>query len=375
MGYCPTLCVVKPGQLIHINKGRLHAFRKMSTTALRDDDCHKELRVRAIKEHNLTGEELCVSIAWDWMYRGISAAGINREILTILEAATLNRKMRRVSLGIPEFSLLQMAKMVSPLQKSTPKCFGKSTTQALTPSNSPSAITMCRGILPSLRHILKEQSSAMALATNGASTSVERGKRLTIAKRPNTHENNDIFPLDPYGCDGFSCKLCSKELSNLYYHCDGCEQILSKDFNICQSCHKEKLFMISYQMHPNNPKRHSTLNHTGTESFSCRTLCAFLLIQNIFDTCVLGNMNFDRASRCPCKNGPTCKFCHYCSGCSCRCHTWFTLHSRLFDPRKGEALLKKVEATVNSTNCEPNKYLDNPEYVEQRLEVAERLDS
>jgi hypothetical protein len=275
MGYCPTLCIVKPGQLIHINKGRLHAFRKMSTSALRDDDCHKELREKVIEEHCLSGEELCISIAWDWMYRGISTTGINREVCTILEASILNRKMRRVSLGIPEFSLFQMAKMFPPAQTSISTKlngiirFGKPMQQASKPSDSSKAITVCRGILPSLKHVLKQQVSAMKLAAQGASQSRERGKRVTIAKRPNTHENTDVFPLDPYGIDGFSCKLCSKELSNIYYHCDGCEKVLSKDFNICQQCHKEKLFMITVQMHPNNPKRHSTLNHTGTSSFPC----------------------------------------------------------------------------------------------------------
>ena len=50
MGYCPTVCIVKPGQLIHINKGRLHAFRKMSISPLPDDDCHKDLREALIED-------------------------------------------------------------------------------------------------------------------------------------------------------------------------------------------------------------------------------------------------------------------------------------------------------------------------------------
>jgi hypothetical protein len=87
----------------------------------------------------------------------------------------------------------------------------------------------------------------------------------------------------------------------------------------------------------------------------------------------LGNFTYDRCSRCPCKNGRVCKFCNYCSGCCCRCHSWFTLHSRLFGSGEGRELLNRVETAVSSANCEPNKTLDDPQYLENRLEVAERL--
>ena len=41
-----------------------------------------------------------------------------------------------------------------------------------------------------------------------------------------------------YGDCGFVCKLCKEELSNVYMHCDGCEKLLNKDFNICQEFQK-----------------------------------------------------------------------------------------------------------------------------------------
>ena len=253
----------------------MHAFRKMSTAPLPKNDCHAELRKSLIAERNLKGEELCISIAWDWMYRGSTATGINREVCTILEAAILNRKMGRMSLAIPESSLLQMAKMTVPTTTAAPTVpaeldnmlgFGKD--QKVETSDSSNAreraVNVYRGILPSLRHILKEQAGAMKLATQSHSRSTERAERVSIAKRPNTHEDSMIFPVDPYGNSDFMCKLCSKELSNVYFHCDGCEQLLSKDFNICQQCHSDKKFMITMQMHPTKNKRHSLLNHTGT---------------------------------------------------------------------------------------------------------------
>ena len=120
MGYCPTVCIVKPGQLIHINKGRLHAFRKMSISPLPDDDCHKDLREALIEEEKLKGEQLCISVAWDWMFRGVTSAGINREVFSTLEATILNRKNNRASLAIPEMSLLQMAKVIPSKSASIP---------------------------------------------------------------------------------------------------------------------------------------------------------------------------------------------------------------------------------------------------------------
>jgi len=72
MNYYPSVFVLKPGQFVHINKGRLHAFRKLSPTALPLNDCHRQLRLDAIADDKLGSiEHLCVSVAWDWMVRSI----------------------------------------------------------------------------------------------------------------------------------------------------------------------------------------------------------------------------------------------------------------------------------------------------------------
>ena len=85
----------------------------MSTAALPESDCFAERRKNVIQIKGLEGQEkLCISIAWDWMYRGISAAGINREVCTVLEGALLNKVNNVKSLAIPELALIQMAKTV-----------------------------------------------------------------------------------------------------------------------------------------------------------------------------------------------------------------------------------------------------------------------
>ena len=59
-------------------------------------------------------------------------------------------------------------------------------------------------------------------------------------------------------------------------------------------------------------------------------------------------MNYDRQSKCPCKNGPKCDYCSYCLGCSCRCHSWFTVHTRLFPLEQEKKLLKSVKETAKA---------------------------
>jgi len=323
MGYCPSVFTLEPGDLVHINKGRLHAFRKMSTSQLGEWDCHAEIRQKVIASQDIAGQEkLCVSVAWDWMYRGVTPEGINREVSTVLEASALNRKNGVTSLAIPELSLLQMAKCVPAKALTSTK--GISFLGALEKKKKKPSVydstkqEICKGIYPALCIVVGQHVRAVNVKE---STSMERGERLSIAKIPDTQENPQICPLDPYGNSDFQCKVCRKELSNIYFHCDGCEKLLSKDFNICRGCYLQDKFAVTVQMHPSNAKRHATLNHTG-------------------------DLRFNRQSRCVCKNGPQCKDCGFCLGCSCRCHTYFTVRTRLCSAANEEKLLQTVKDTA-----------------------------
>ena len=238
----------------------------MSTASLPDSDCHAQLRRSVIESQGIAGEEkLCVSVAWDWMYRGVTPEGINREVSTVLEASTLTRRNGVTSLAIPELSLLQMAKAIPARSPASER--GISFLGALEKRKGKSASIydsakeeICRGIYPALCVVVGQHVRALNVKE---SNSTQKGKRLSIAKIPDTQENPQTCPLDPYGNSDFQCKLCRKELSNVYFHCDGCENLLSKDFNICRGCHLQEKFRIKVQMHPSNPKRHATLNHMG----------------------------------------------------------------------------------------------------------------
>jgi len=92
---------------------------------------------------------------------------------------------------------------------------------------------------------------------------------------------------------------------------------------LSRSCHSESRYKQKIQMHPLNSKSHSTLNHTG-------------------------QMVLNRSSRCPCKNGPVCTACTFCSGCSCKCHQSFTLRYRFMHIEDEVSLLCCVQEIVGS---------------------------
>ena len=62
--------VLKPGQHVMINKGRLHAFRMMTFDELQNTDCHSAQRSELVAmlkaEKRIDRAPLCISIAYDW---------------------------------------------------------------------------------------------------------------------------------------------------------------------------------------------------------------------------------------------------------------------------------------------------------------------
>jgi len=312
--YYPSVFILKPGQMLHINKGRLHAFRKMSISSLPEEDCHSYLRSQLIKEENLFKEEICVSVAWDWMFRGVSVNGIHNELENTLTCAKLAREHGRQSLAIIENAIFSLAKQLLADK------LGNDINIPIKHANAfhnkrEQTIDILKGIEPSLSKIVNRNEESY----NNIMSSC---KSIKISAIPNAWENPDVFPLDAYGSSDYCCKLCYKELANMYLHCEGCDNLLNKDFNICSECYLGKKHMANIQMHPQKKKKHATLNHTGS-------------------------MIFERSSRCPCKNGPTCTTCHFCLGCSCKCHQEFSLNFRFMRMNEEKVLLNSIKGIID----------------------------
>ena len=315
--YCPSVFILRPGQQVHINKGRLHAFRKLTPDVVDANDCHKELRLHVVKNETMEKlQNICISVAWDWMYLGNSSEGVNREVVSILECTAINKILRKLSLAIPELCILALAqKHMSHIHSKMPFSTSFLTSKrTLLPNQNDADHKVLSGILPALQFLI-----AQCVGTDYNDTTEDT---INIAKRPNSWENPDLFAFDPYGNTDYFCKICSCELSNIYMHCDGCENLLFKDFNICVTCHAYKKFVAKIAMHPNKPEGgHSSVNHVGD------------------NTC-------NNGKRCRCKFGPQCTICSFCLGCSCQCHRSFTMHYRFLNNHDENELLVQVTSVV-----------------------------
>ena len=82
----------------------------MSCSKLDRSDCHFRLRNELIARNDIKTDQLCTSVAWDWMFLGSSYTGINEEIMSTLECVELLQRKGHQSLAIPQLSLLELAK-------------------------------------------------------------------------------------------------------------------------------------------------------------------------------------------------------------------------------------------------------------------------
>jgi hypothetical protein len=333
--YCPSVFILKPGQHLLINKGRLHAFRKMTFDELRDDDCHAKLRkslTHELKSRNIHRPPLCISVAFDWYvlyllaigsgvtsadeltlgfcfgrsFSGISAEGINREFAATLESASWCRKFALCkSLAIPETAVLKIAESLPlqvDLQRSLPSVFQESNEQC-----EPSCLDVVRGILPSLQYIVERDLRAL------------KWKPMLNPDLPDAFPETSHNSVDPFGNDYF-CKICSHELSNTYFHCNGCEKILLKDFNICIECFMEEAYQVNIEMNSGNElPMASHFHHFGSPANRCG----------------------HPSSKCM-----ECTFCRKCSFGTCICHKSFQMRCRFYSVEEQQAMLERCKQVV-----------------------------
>ena len=139
LGYCPSVFTLHPGEYVHINKGRLHAFRKRApllrkrrrkSLASSKDISQPPKKVHTPRKSDVgesfavTGneteatklddddayveqEEFCVSVAWDWLYQGSSSKGVAAEVAEPVQCAAHNIREGVPSLGHIEGAVLQ----------------------------------------------------------------------------------------------------------------------------------------------------------------------------------------------------------------------------------------------------------------------------
>jgi hypothetical protein len=262
------------------------------------------------------------------MFWGFDKEGINREVASTLECAALCRDNQCKSLAIPETVLLFTAMLLADGSeeedetKSFLSCFTKISRKQV----GIDRMEILTGIMPSLRYIQKRDKKAFECSKNENRGAIHQGIKLKMAGKPDAFHDPLTYPTDPYGCDYF-CKLCNQELSNSYFHCNGCEVILNRDFNICSQCYIEGRYLRKIQTHPTSNKWYADVNHVGDAQKSLKS----------------------RA--CLCKAG-LCRNCNegYCKQCSCKCHKVFLNNFRFIDGTSVELVLEKCEARVSNSD-------------------------
>jgi hypothetical protein len=206
---------------------------------------------------------------------------------------------------------------------------------------------IARGILPSIRHIFKREHSLDKSSTRHAAN--EEGVSVFSIPTPDSHANPFSHPIDPHGND-FFCKICLQELSNTYFHCEGCEELLQKSFDICSQCFAGLDFLVSQSMSGDDSGLHwvSDFHHVG-------------------DT--MGHLE---SNECGCHAGP-CLSCplpvedgaepkYLCKMCSCNCHKKFSRRHRFYRDQDFDKIVLRCEALVDD------------EEVPLALETEARLD-
>jgi hypothetical protein len=261
------------------------------------------------------------------MFWGYDKEGVNREVSSTLECAALCRDNQCKSLAIPETALLVSAMLLADKKESEleKRSFLSYTTATKRKQLCIDPAEILSGIVPSLRYIQKRDKKAVESNTTGKRDDIHRGIRLKLSTKPDAFHDPLTYPTDPYGCDYF-CKICNQELSNSYFHCNGCEVILNRDFNICSQCYSEERYLKKIQTHPTSNKWYSDVNHVG-------------------DT-----RNSNKSRGCPCHAG-ICRLCTdgYCKACSCKCHKVFLNNFRFIDGASVDLVIQKCEAKVSDS--------------------------
>lgn len=246
---------------------------------------------------------------------GISAKGINREMSATLECATLCRSTGAKPLAIPETAILKLAQKLATRKNLFPTAEAEAKNVCV-----PLEQDILKGILPCLRYVISRQT---------------RATEHTLTKTDTSQFLEDEFSFDPKGSD-YYCKICSAEIANEYYQCQGCFELLDKEFNICFDCHSDKKYLkdIPMRLVKKQTEKSPYCHHLAQVEPKCRG---------------------------PCKK-------EFCVGCL---HRKFSRHLRFYSDEGINELLSKCEAKLDDNGADETD--DNGDEVEYADETFDRL--
>jgi hypothetical protein len=153
--YKPICLILQPGQLLHINKGRFHAFRKLSDSKLPESDYHHNLRNTLLSSIGTPKPSfICISLAWDWQFCGITRGYIQQYSKFNSETALRYQERNESIIGLHEIFVQH--------------CAGKLDAKSTLTSKE---IKILACIMPTLKEILELDRDLYDIAKNSSPTS------------------------------------------------------------------------------------------------------------------------------------------------------------------------------------------------------------
>ena len=297
--------ILRPGDHLHINKGRLHCFRKVRfDVALSPEDCFYELREQLKLELKLATAPLCISVAFDWAYLGSTKMGIANELHSLWECQEIcsRRKPPLETLACPKTAIILLA---SKIPKIVTGEHNPSSAVGLPNTKLIDWITVCEGIYEYLKKVIEQEVEQQ----NPPSVN-ETISSIGSLTRPDTWlpDLGTVTEIDPYGNGNYNCILCWRELCNTYYSCVGCWNNNSVEYNICASCHLDEKYMEKTKY----PKTHIPRKVVNDSQCNCEI---FASSTKTTEKKVIMKM---------------CVTCDRCPACRCVCHNNMKHHFRFY---------------------------------------------
>lgn len=218
------LLILEPSQLLFIDAGRLHIFRKMGYTKLPETDPFHEMRKKYLHEDHFTelnSNRWSVAIAWDFVYIGIQKEGILRLATQKWLNSIYAARSGYGSQGCIETPLMILLTKYGETSKETRK------------STLMKRIDMLLNALePLIYNIIKHQGDKLPLRKN---TGIGTVINTTLSNKYSVHREILASSLINFRCDS-----CSMHLSNHFLTCRTCLTYGDYTVDICTRCYKEK---------------------------------------------------------------------------------------------------------------------------------------
>ena len=210
--------ILKPGELLWINAGRLHIFRKMGNMELPKTDPFYEIRKSYLNQSDDYVLRWNVSLAWDFLYTGFKRKAI-LPLATIKWQNSLNAAHcffgSQGCIEVPLMILLMKYGEISMVDREEKEMIHIN--------------VLLRELVPLFFAIIKYQGDKIPITRNTG-----EGKIISCNTNERYKSLRDQF--DKNSLMDIRCDSCDFHLSNHFLTCRACLSIGDYPVNVCTTC-------------------------------------------------------------------------------------------------------------------------------------------